>query len=779
MIKSMKKHCFLLIISIFSSFLFAQSNNFIGKEIAEISVRYKEQGAEYPKSRWTSFIDLKVGDILSYDNLNSATKDLYDSGLIDDVSTLVDSAPDGKVKVIFELSTRVLLNKVGFKGNDKFSDRTLITELNLNIGDVLTDKALFQAKKTILASYSKAGFPNAQVSYDLKTLKSGYANLVFTINEENKQVIEEIVFHGNDFFAQQDLLRYTRTKPKGVFSFLTKSGRFEKETWQRDLKNIIQGYQDKGYLKASIKDWKLSQIKDDKWQLVTTIDEGLLYEVTKVTVESTSIYKASELQPQLFMQGGQSYSASKVSADRQTIANFYGSKGYADVRISPNLTNQGKGKVSLTYQINPGKSYITGQIEVEGNIKTKDEVIRRELIAKPGKPLSSVDLDVSESRLRNLNYFNAVSVSTKNSNQISNARDVEIKVEEKATGSVSFGAGISSIDSVVGFIDLTQTNFDVTNLSNFSGAGQRFNANARLGSERSEFSISLTEPWFRGRPLAVGVEFFSQDSSFFSDIYDQENLGISVFARKRLGKKSNIRLQYRVEQIELDYDFNEVSSIPNLFSNEDDYIKSAIELRYSFEEKDSLFTTREGRELDLSLNLAGGPFAGDIETVTFEGSYTQFWNFKWDTILIWRSQFAFVDNWLGGDEIPVFERQFLGGANDLRGFDFREAGTFQDVNPNGNNQLEVIGGNSKLATTLEYTIPLGEVLRGAIFSDIGSIDEDTWSLSSEQIYGDVGLGIRIQTPQFPLALDYAIPVIEDDERADDGAQFNFYLNYSF
>lgn len=772
----MKKQHLLLIFIFLANFIFAQSNNFLGKDIAEIEIRYKT-GIEYPKSRWISFIDLKQGDKLTYDNLNQATKDLYDSGLIEDVSTLVDSAPNDKVKVIFELSTRVLLNKVGFEGNKKFSDRNLVDELALETGSVLTDKALFDAKKILLEAYVKAGYPNATISYDIKSLKSGYANLLFTVNEENRQVIDIMTFSGNDFFAKQDLLRYTKTKPKGFFSFLTKSGRFEKDVWQRDLKNIVTGYQNKGYLKAKVTDWDLKQIKGKKWELIATVDEGLLYQVVEMSVESTSIFKASELEPQLYMLAGDSYSANKVATDKETISNFYGSKGYADVRVNAALTNKGTGKVALRYEISPGSSYTTGQIEIEGNIKTKDHVIRRELITKPGKPLSSVDLDVSESRLRNLNYFDAVTVSTSKSKQIDGARDVEIKVQEKPTGSISFGAGISSIDSIVGFIDLTQTNFDATEPFNFSGGGQRFNANARLGSERSDFSISLTEPWFMGRPLAVGVELFTTSSSYYSDIYEQQNTGAAIFAKKQLGKKSSLRLQYRFEQIDLDYDFANVNALPNVFSNEDSYLKSAFEARYAYEDKDSLFVTREGKEVDLSLNLAGGLFGGDIETVTFKGAYKQFWNFKWDTILTWKSQFAFVDNWFNGDETPVFERQFLGGSNDLRGFDFREVGPRAIVY--GASQVEVIGGQSKIATSVEFTIPLGEILRGAVFSDIGSIDEDAWTVSTDELYGDVGLGIRIQTPQFPLALDYAFPVIADDERADDGAQFNFYLNYAF
>ncbi len=772
----MKKHYFLLTFVIFTSFVCAQTNNFLGKEIAEIEIRYKK-GIEYPKNRWASFINLQKGDKLAYDNLNEATKDLYDSGLIEDVTTLVDSSANDKVKVIFEISTRALLNKIGFEGNTRFSDRNLVDELDLETGSVLTDKALFDAKKVLLEAYVKLGYPNASITYEIKNLKSGYANLLFTINEENRQVIEKMVFEGNSFFAQQDLLRYTRTKPKGIFSFLTKSGRFEKDVWQADLNNIVKGYQNKGYLKAKITGWKLEQIKGKKWQLNTTINEGQLYKVVDVSVQSTSIFKASELEPQLYMQAGDSYSANKVGTDKETIANFYGSKGYADVRVNAALTNRGSGKVALRYEITPGKSYITGQIEIEGNIKTKDKVIRRELIAKPGKPLSSVDLNVSESRLRNLNYFDAVTVSTTNSKQISGARDVEIKVQEKPTGSISFGAGISSIDSVVGFIDLTQTNFDVTEPFGFSGGGQRFNANARLGSERSDFSISLTEPWFLGRPLSVGIELFRTNANFYSDLFEQQNTGAAIFARKQLGKKSSLRLEYRVEQIDMDYEFANVNALPNAFSNEDNYLKSALEARYFYEDKDSLFVTREGKQLDLNLNLAGGAFGGDIETVTFRGSYKQFWNFKWDTILIWKSQFSFVDKWFNGDEIPVFERQFLGGANDLRGFDFREVGPRAIVD--GANQVEVIGGNSRVSTTLEYTVPLGEILRGAIFSDIGTVSSDTWSVSGDELYGDVGFGIRIQTPQFPLALDYAFPVIVEDERADDGAQFQFYLNYAF
>jgi outer membrane protein insertion porin family len=348
-------------------------------------------------------------------------------------------------------------------------------------------------------------------------------------------------------------------------------------------------------------------------------------------------------------------------------------------------------------------------------------------------------------------------------------RDIDILVEERNTGSVGVGVGFSSIDNVVGFLTLEQTNFDITNPWNFTGGGQRFGMSLRAGSERSEFSVSLVEPWFMDRKLSLGGELFYRQSSYFSDVYEQTNAGASIFLKKPITEKSSVKLAYSLESITVDVD---ADASPAFLAEDGDFVRSALTLSYLYDSRDSVITTRSGEKLDVSLALAG--LGGDVETITFSTQASKYWNLKWDTILSLNGEVAFVDA-INGD-VPIFERMFLGGGRTLRGFEFRDIGGDRD-GPSG----EVLGGKSLAFLNTEYTVPIIETVRAAAFYDMGFVNSGSWDMAPEDLYSDVGVGIRIQLPisPVPIALDYAFPMSSPDSAADKGGQFNFYMSYEY
>jgi outer membrane protein insertion porin family len=425
-------------------------------------------------------------------------------------------------------------------------------------------------------------------------------------------------------------------------------------------------------------------------------------------------------------------------------------------------------------------------VNIEGNIKTKDKVIRREIPLKPGDMFNSVELETTKSRLENLQYFSEV--QTSGSPGGSGYRDVNVLVEEKATGSVGVGVGFSSIDNIVGFLTLEQSNFDLFNPWNFTGAGQRFGMNVRLGSERSELSVTLVEPWFMDRQLSLGTELFFKQSSYFSDYYEQTNAGAAVSLRKPLGAKGSLKGEYRFEQVSVDSEVNERDYIDRNSPGDNgdnselseeaiggDFLRSALAVNYIYDSRDSIVQTRSGHKFDLGATLAGAVLGGDVDTVTLSAQGQKYWTLKWDSIFSVNGELAFVDS-VQGDEIPVFERMFLGGGRTLRGFEFRDIGP-RDVDYTN----EVYGGQSLGYASLEYTVPIIETVRAAVFYDVGFVNSGSWDVSPEDVYSDMGLGIRLKLPisPLPLALDYAVPVSSPDEEADKGGQFNFSLQYNY
>jgi len=759
----------LLFIAVFSGHLHAQ--DFEGKNITALDIRYR--GAKtVDEARIRNLMATKAGANYRAETLDNDIKSLYESGLVDDVRFLAEPQGAG-VKVIADILTRPALVGVGFVGNTIFSDQKLAKETKLKSGGAMSDAEILEARRNLEKYYQGYGYPDVIVTHRTQpTAQEGASDLIFIIDEGTKNEVRKIRFEGNTVFTTPELKKEMKTKEKGWFSWLTKSGRFESGKLDEDLDAVLDYYRSNGYLRASSPGIRRDPVGDGRVDLVIPISEGEKFTVAGVSFGRMTVFKDEELYPSMTLNGGDPYSSKKMRDDIKTIRSFYGSRGYADAVVSPDIKDAGPNRVTIKYQITEGSRFRVGKVNIQGNTKTQDKVIRREVPLKPGDWFNTVELETTKARLENLQYFSEVEAS--GSPGGNGYRDVDILVEERNTGSVGVGLGFSSIDNVVGFLTLEQSNFDITNPWNFTGGGQRFAMSLRAGSERSEFSVSLTEPWFLDQKLALGGELFYRQSSYFSDVYEQTNAGGSIFLRKPLTEKSSIKLEYRLEQISVDVDA--IGKVPgSVFAREDgDYIRSAMGINYVYDNRDSNITTRSGEKFDIGLSLAGGIFGGDVDTVNLSAQGSKYWNLKWDTILSLNGELAFVDS-LDGN-VPIFDRVFLGGGRTLRGFEFRDIGGVRDV-PTG----EVPGGQSLGFLSMEYTVPIIETVRAAVFFDTGFVNPGSWDISPQDVYSDVGLGVRIKLPisPVPLALDYAVPVSSPDNVADKGGQFNFYLNYEY
>jgi outer membrane protein insertion porin family len=766
-----------------------QAQDFEGKNISEVTIRYrgpKTISEDALRNQMTS----KAGSPYRTENLDKDIAALYESGLVDDVRFLAEPVGENSVNLIAEVTTRPERVGVGFVGNTVFSDQKLAKETKLKPRGVMSDAEILEARRNLEKYYRGYGYPDVTISHRIQpTDQEGKADLIFVIEEGGKNEIRKIRFEGNNTFTDNELRKEMKTKPKGWFSWLTKSGRIESDQLDSDLDAILDFYRGKGYLRASSPGIRREPVKDGRVDIVIPINEGDKYTVAGVGFGKMTVFKPEDLYPALTLNGNDPYNSKKMRDDITTIRSYYGSRGYADATVAPDIRDAGPNRVTIIYRITEGSRYRVGKVNVAGNTKTKDKVIRREIPLKPGDYFNSVELDTTKARLENLQYFSDVQVTGTPSG--GGYRDVDVLVEERATGSVGVGIGFSSIDSVVGFLTLEQSNFDLFNPWNFTGGGQRFGMNLRLGSERSEASISLVEPWFLDRQLALGGELFYKQSTYFSDYYEQTNAGAAISLRKPLGAKSSIKAEYRIENVEIDSEVdasdtfvgnavnagnnpNPTNGSNSFLSEEEiggDFLRSAIGVNYIYDSRDSTIQPRSGHKVDLGLTYAG--LGGDVDTITFSAQGQKYWSLKWDSIVSVSGELAFVD---GSGEIPIFERMFLGGGRTLRGFEFRDIGP-RDV---GYTE-EVYGGNSLGYMTLEYTVPVIETVRAAVFYDTGFVNADSWDPSPEDIYSNVGVGIRLKLPisPLPLALDYAIPVSSPDDEADKGGQFNFYLNYQY
>ncbi|MGC6425464.1 MAG: outer membrane protein assembly factor BamA [Akkermansiaceae bacterium] len=753
--------------------------SFDGKTINSVVIKYRGTQT-VNEARLRSHMATAPGKLYSQTMLDGDTRSLYLSGLVDDVQFFAENVGGG-VKMTVEVVTRPLINGLAFDGNAIFSDDKLAKDSELSVGQVLSDNQILEAVRNIEKVYREFGYPDVSVTHRLQETKpkrAGYADLVFLVSEGVKNEVRKIRFDGNTALKDADLRKEMSTKQKGFFSFFTKSGRIDTVALDEDLRKVEDFYRRKGYWRAKVGSPKRIPVKDGRVDLIIPVQEGPKYTVNSVRFPGIKVFSPQELNPALSLVAGMPYSSKKARDDVRMIRSYYGSRGYADANVVTDVRESAAGQVNIFYRITPGGRYKTGRINIDGNTKSQDRVIRRELPMAPGANFNSVDLETAKRRLQNLNYFESVQV-TENASSQSGYRDVNILVREKRTGTINFGLGLSSVDNIVGFVTLEQENFDLFNPWNFTGAGQRFSMTLRAGTERKDFRVSLTEPWFMGRKLALGTELFYRDLLYLSDEYDQTNIGAAVFLRRPIGRKAYLKAEYRIEDIEVTAETPSTAQVANFFDDNfaGDYLRSALSLQYVYDSRDSNINPRRGEKIEAGVTLAGSILGGDVDTVNFSVSGAKHWNLAWDTILTARGAINVVDSYDGTgavSDIPIFERQFLGGQRDLRGFEYR------DIGPRDSATGEVYGGATSVFASLEYTFPLVDTVRGAVFYDMGFVNSDSWDFGAGDVYSDTGFGVRMNLPGIgPLAVDYAIPINSPDPVAEKGGQFNFYLNYQF
>lgn len=749
---------------------------YAGKTIKNVSMRYRGTGKTVAEERLLNMIATQPGTKYTPETIDKDLERLLKSGLVGGNTTVAVEAVGDEVNVFFELATQNLLGGVGFKGNNRFEHWDLAEECGLKGGQALSDKALSEAINKLRTYYHDARYPDAQISYHYqKTERPGYVDVIFNITEGKRANIINIDFIGNENIDSAALRQVMKTKEKGWLTWITKSGQIDREVVEDDLAELITHYRNKGYLRA-----KLTKVQylnhgdadDKKLTLQITVDEGKRYKVNKIVFGPTSVFTAEELVPGLSMYDGDYYSGKKVADDITMLRRYYGSRGYADAEIIPDIQEvgtdkNGYGLINVTYKITEGSPYRVGNIRLTGNVSTKDYVVRQELPLQSNDPLNSVDLETAQKRIENLGYFDMVDVSQTASGR-SGYRDVNIEVKEKRTGMINFGLAVSSIESVYLFTAVTQSNFDLFDWSTFKGGGQRFTVDARIGTETRDAGIHWLDPWFLHRKLAFGTDVFYSDSSYYSDYYDQTNYGFAVSLREAIGELSSIKLEYRLEKFEIDPD----GDAPIFFQEQEgDSLRSHIELSYLLDTRDAQITTRKGGKLELIAGYSG--LGGDVKTYNFGINGSYYWNLRGDTIFSINAGAATVDA-SNGEDVPIYERLYLGGPYNLRGFRFRDVAPF-DSALSGD---ETMGGRSSLYCQFEYTIPIIEEVRFAVFYDIGVVNKDAFDFNTSNVASDWGIGLRLNLPIGPLAVDYAIPV-KTGNAVDDDAQFQFYMNYSF
>jgi outer membrane protein insertion porin family len=710
----------------------------------------------------------KVGQLYSNEVVQEDIKALYKTGYIRNVRIFAQPEGNG-VKVIVAVQTRAIVRQIEINGAERVKPTRLRKEMKIKLNQAVDEQQLEEARQKIIEIYQGRGYTDVSAEFRIDPIdeKRGTARVVFTVNEGVKGAVSQVRFEGNEHVSPKVLRKQMKTRGQTLIHFMDKSGRLDEIQLEQDLDKIREYYQDHGFIDVEVKGVRKDRTQKGPMIITIVIVEGPQYHVRKLTITGYQNTTEARVRVLLKMKEGSVYSPKQLRDDAKALADAYGSGGYVDLVITPEGTPAGTGLIDVHYNIEEGTRSFVNRVNIEGNTRTKDKVIRREVLVAPGDVFNTVRVDTTKKRLENLGYFAKVETYPEDTD-IPGRKDLTILVQEKRTGSLSFGGGFSTVDKLVGFAELTQGNFDLFNWPSFTGGGQKFRLRLQYGTQRKDFILAITEPYFLDRRLALTGQAFFTEANYLSSQYDQRNYGFTLEMRKPINAYTYGSLGYTIQDIDI---FNvDPNASEFIQSQKGSFVESKIFSSVVFDSRDNPLLSRRGQRITFSPAIAGGFLGGDTQIYAFDLEGSQYFHLPKDTILLINGEIATVSQWGSGNDVPIFERLFLGGSNNLRGFPFREVGPKDQFG-------EPLGGKSMTRATIEWTFPIIEKARGAIFYDTGFVNSDPWSFGFNHMASDVGVGLRLDLPIGPLRLDYGYPVMRDGYNG--GGHFNFNVGYQF
>src|ERR1039457_2152518 len=741
-----------------------------GPKVDRVDIQYVG-----PKSVSEQFIraniSLKAGDNYTPNLTENDIHSLYGTGQFYDIHVSRDYAADGGVVVTYTVQARLRITDIKISGNKKWSASKIKKKITLKAGEPLDEQKLFTEVQEIKKLYEKYGYPDTQVKYVFDTFDevAGRASVTFQIVESQKFKVTRVAFTGASAFPQKALRKQIKTRKHWMFSWLTGSGVFKPDEFEDDKDALTEFYRGHGYLDFEIKDVKLENPKPNTMAIQFSVYEGKQYKVGSVKFTGNKIFDAAairagmqsvhdfqhlkgKLGPNgLPMDVGDTFTPGGLNTNMTLIEDFYGSKGYIDVQRGLSLRavrvpNVDTGTIDLEFQIDEGQKNLVEQISIRGNVKTKDKVIRRELAISPGEVFDMVRVKISKQRLEGLEYFDKVELQPEPTDPpIAGRKNLDVDVQEKDTGKFTLGAGFSSVDALVGFAEVDQGNFDLFHPPYFTGGGQKMRLFIQLGTQRQDYELEFTEPWFLNRKLALDVDLYRHQWDFESpnDIYNETRTGTRVSLTRALGSDFLIgSVSYTLEDVGISLNggwhsleqefipgippvfFSSQASVPDaILEQTGDHLFQRFGASLAYDPRNSVKLPNHGQRTELDPELS----VGDTTYFKVEAKTAWFFPGLFKGHVLEADGRAGIANSLGCGDVPFYDRYYLGGAYSLRGFKYRNIGPRDPqfgINPNMPD--EPIGGDSYWYGSLEYSIPLlekdnGPSVRFALFFDTGAV----------------------------------------------------------
>ena len=705
-------------------------------------------------------VKTKENDPYNLDKLREDMKNIYKTGFFSDVQIDVKDSDKGKV-VTFVVIERSPIKMIYVVGNKKIKTEDIREKLKVKTNTVMNIEKIKESMDEVKKLYSSKGYYNTKVTYEIVPDEGYDIGVKFLIDEPEKAFVTKISFTGNKNFTTDKLKGYMSVREKGMFSWFTGSGTLEDDALDDDRKRIESFYSDNGYVRVKVGVPDISISKDGKSiSIVMPLEEGNVYKIGKIDFAGDLIFPTEVLGKDLQSKPNNTFRSSFYREDVIMLTDLYQNKGHAFTDVSPlTLIDDNAQKIDLTFNITKGKEIFVNRINMLGNTRTRDKVIRRELRVAEGDRYSATGLKRSKERLTNTQYFKEVDlklIKTEEPDKV----NLDVTVEEKPTGSFNVGIGYSTSEKATVSGSVSQ--------SNFLGTGRKLFFNASLGSITRDFNISFIDPYIFDLKLSTGLTVFNYSREM--DSYNYSQTGGNLALTRPMTEFTQLLGRYRYERGKVDHIDSDAST----------YIKdqagtttiSSVLFGLNRITIDNTMNPTKGSNATISFELAGGPFGGQSDFYRSIGIFGKYFPAGfWNSTFFVRGTAGTVRSY-NGSIIPVYENFFVGGLQTVRGFKYGEAGPLDE---NG----DPIGGTNQLYFNLEWIFPVYAPagLKGVVFFDVGHGFNNDKGFLLDGARTAAGTGIRWFSPFGPIRLEIGFNL--NPKKGEKSSVFDFALGSQF
>ena len=708
------------------------------------------------------YIKTKPGEPLSRSLIRQDIQEIHGLGHFKDIQVETRETLNG-LDVIFKVEEIPSVGLLEVTGSDQIDINAILEKIPIKRGATFREYLIQESREEIKNLYNDKGYFFVKVNIQAKANDQNQVDVLIRIKEGEKVAIQKVRLSGNRSLTDKEILKIIETQAKTWLSFIDDSGIYKKDVLKLDLLRIEAFYQDHGFLKVRVMEPKTDVNRKNRNIYITIpVEEGAQYKVGKIIIKEDDTFSGQELRQAMKIQEGEIYNLSQIRADVLNLTELYSEKGYAYADISPVTNiNEASRTVDLEIKTDRGRKVYVGQINIQGNTKTLDNVIRREFRLKEGELFNSKKLKRSKQRINNLGFFEDVKIDTR-PGKSADLLDIETTITERPTGSFSVGAGFSSVENLIFTANVSQ--------DNIFGRGQKLAFGVELSSRRNNFNLSFTDPRIFDSTISGGIDAFNRKSNFFS--FESRNRGGGFRLGKAIGEYDWMGLSYRYEDIRVT-GVQATNETAFLFNGE--RTTSRISPSYVRDTRDDFLNPTTGWRHKARFDL-GGLGGLKFYRSAYEVSYYR--PLVGKLIGAIHSEINWAEGY-GGDLLPIFERYFMGGPNSLRGFTIRDIGPKSETG-------DPVGGTKSLLINAELQYPFTKTFRGFIFYDRGNVYGDGPNLATTtekfdigEMRSSLGLGIRFVSPFGPIGFAYGYKLDRNELDQNPAGEFHFSAGGGF